>query len=835
MDRVAPLATEDGRHSRAFEAKTSLEDLLLQPSPGGLPYEPPSMPQPGAAGPEPKEVLRQLLNFFLFARRPAGQLPPEPGIIPALLHKYRELASIRHDYPFCLHGSASADAVGTLSQIIDELVRSVTAGGEDGERLQQHIYRIEPEIRGLAGKDSAAGLLGLWDRAAKQLLARSRLSQAKKEQLRENLATARKALPDVEMIACGDAAPQRLLAGLALRHWRERCSAWRAELDALIQQLSDLLSIEFNNSPGARNPEHLRDATATGDAIDYTTLSSILAGSNLDHNLPEARGQRIRAALTALLQIKPLMDGGSAAAGTPLNVSELFDNCKDAITAYQQRLGLITEFFKAVAIARLELENRYKEPVHDEYFAGYDSSYLGQRELSLCPPVLLKLKCSTLARADVAALLHILAGAMPVKILLQVDDLYLPWSHAQASGITINWPARLASMAMSMTRAYVLQSPLSRLQVMQRGFLAGLDYGGPALFSVYVGNAANQGGLPRFFDAGAALESRIFPVFTFNPGNGSTLLERLDISENSQLDRDWPSDVFRFRAADESEQSLQLKFTTAGFLLNDRRFIEQYWCVPPEYRHENMVPLPDYLSLDDAAAANRIPYIRCVDADGCIHQVIMTRHVVAMVRECAASWRQLQEQGGVNNSWALQQVAAEKDRLAAVQQQELAAIEERYRMQMENDIGKLTEVIVGRIAQQLLQTGAAPIGQVAAAAPVLAPVPPPPQAAPVTAAEPARKPAAVEEDEAEPAVALDDPYIDTPLCTSCNDCTKVNAQLFGYDANKQAYIKDAAAGTYKDLVRAAEICPVKIIHPGKPRNPDEPGLDELLKRAAPFM
>jgi len=97
----------------------------------------------------------------------------------------------------------------------------------------------------------------------------------------------------------------------------------------------------------------------------------------------------------------------------------------------------------------------------------------------------------------------------------------------------------------------------------------------------------------------------------------------------------------------------------------------------------------------------------------------------------------------------------------------------------------------------------------------------------------AAKKIAVEDDE-EPVVSLDDPYIDTPLCTSCDDCTKLNPQIFAYDGNKQAFIKDATAGPYKDLVKAAEKCPVKIIHPGKPKNMNEPGLDDLLKRAAPF-
>jgi hypothetical protein len=59
--------------------------------------------------------------------------------------------------------------------------------------------------------------------------------------------------------------------------------------------------------------------------------------------------------------------------------------------------------------------------------------------------------------------------------------------------------------------------------------------------------------------------------------------------------------------------------------------------------------------------------------------------------------------------------------------------------------------------------------------------------------------------------------------------------MFVYNDNKQAYIKDANAGTFRQLVEAAETCQVAIIHPGKPRNPNEPGLDELIKRAEPFQ
>lgn len=87
----------------------------------------------------------------------------------------------------------------------------------------------------------------------------------------------------------------------------------------------------------------------------------------------------------------------------------------------------------------------------------------------------------------------------------------------------------------------------------------------------------------------------------------------------------------------------------------------------------------------------------------------------------------------------------------------------------------------------------------------------------------------------QPKPAPDEACIETPRCTTCNECTQLNNRMFAYDANKQAYIADINAGTYRELVEAAESCQVSIIHPGRPRNPDEPGIEELLERAKPFL
>ena len=103
--------------------------------------------------------------------------------------------------------------------------------------------------------------------------------------------------------------------------------------------------------------------------------------------------------------------------------------------------------------------------------------------------------------------------------------------------------------------------------------------------------------------------------------------------------------------------------------------------------------------------------------------------------------------------------------------------------------------------------------------------------------EPAQEAAAepaVEELPEEEALAFDEPYITAPLCTTCNECTNINPRIFQYNANKQAFIADASAGTFAELVKAAELCPARCIHPGKPRSDDSTATPELVERASKF-
>jgi ferredoxin len=160
-------------------------------------------------------------------------------------------------------------------------------------------------------------------------------------------------------------------------------------------------------------------------------------------------------------------------------------------------------------------------------------------------------------------------------------------------------------------------------------------------------------------------------------------------------------------------------------------------------------------------------------------------------RRCREMWHSLQELGGIHNSHAERLLARERKVWEESQKHEVAV---------------------------------AP--KPAAAAPAATP------AAAVTAPAAAAMPAPAEPEQEK---SSDEAYIETARCTTCNECTQINNKMFAYDENKQAHIVDPDAGTYRQLVEAAESCQVSIIHPGKPRNPNEAGLDELIKRAEPFL
>ena len=461
-----------------------------------------------------------------------------------------------------------------------------------------------------------------------------------------------------------------------------------------------------------------------------------------------------------------------------------FDSCTAAVAAYRERYPKVTELAKALAVAELEIKGEYKDTSHDDYFSAYGSDGLDPEELALFPDYLVCVNAAALDAVESATLLELLSAGLPVKVMVQTDDI-LEESQLGDGHLSFGTKSRqLANMAIGLHEVFVLQSAASNLVQMRERIERGLAYAGPALFSVFSGATGTAADLPPYLIAAAAMESRAFPAFTFDPAAGTDWASRFDLSTNPQIERDWPLHDFTYETAEHQRGGEEVAFTLVHFVACDRRYMRHFARVPRTDWNAKMVPVGESLAREQKGLPETIPTLLMVDAANVVQKALVDDKVMREARRCRDMWHSLQELGGVNNSHAERLLARERK---AQDEREKAIAEARG-------------------------VEAAPQPGAAAAAPAAA------------------APAA----EAAPEPSPDEAYIETARCTTCNECTKINDRMFAYNDNQQAYIKDPDAGTYAQLVEAAESCQVSIIHPGKPRNPDEPGVAELLQRAESF-
>jgi ferredoxin len=286
------------------------------------------------------------------------------------------------------------------------------------------------------------------------------------------------------------------------------------------------------------------------------------------------------------------------------------------------------------------------------------------------------------------------------------------------------------------------------------------------------------------------MQSRAFPAFSYDPGAGADLASRFSLENNPQPELDWLVESLQYADPDLQSTREEVAFTFADFALCDPRCADHFEPAPRAAWGEGMLTAQEWMARPSPDATIGVPYVLAVDEADLLTRLVVDEALMRPALRCREAWHRLQGLAGIHDSRAQRLLARERQAWEAAHQRELAAA--------------------------------------AAPTPAVQPAPPPEAAAPAAAAPP---PAA----EAEPARNPDEAYIETIRCSTCNECTQVNPRMFAYNENKQAYIADLKAGTYKQLVEAAESCQVSIIHPGKPWDPTEPGLEELIERAKPFL
>lgn len=727
--------------------------------------------------------LQAQVAFYLTGRKPAEGLDAIEGLAlrPALLAPYRDLTSLRYDFPVVLLEGSAGAFVESLTALVDRALDQLAAGGDGSDRLKQHAWRLEREIRLLLSEGAKGTLSSLWGQAATRLASRGG------ESLADSLSRVRAATKaEGQVLDCEDAMPAALFGHAWGRIQAAKAARLRDDCSRLVLKLMDILNADLAHSEAGLSPQSLKASIGApqAEAFDFHAMSSILARTSR-RSLSNKRRERIRT-LIAALKNQRFSPGSGEKNGAPEPYSFVFHSCAGALKAFSERLPETVKLARALAIAELESKGEYSEARHDALFEAFGQSGLQPEDMSPFPDYLVCLDAGRMDAAEDARVMEIFSSGLPMKVLLQTDDLLETPALGGRLAVGLR-SARLASMALGLNQVYVLQSSASHLLQCRDRVERGLSYAGPALFSVYSGGTASSGEIPPYLNAAAAMESRVFPAYTYDPSAGADWASRLQVTENPQAGSAWPLQSVSYEDEEHQRHSEEVPFTLIDFVACDRRFARHFARVPRAKWNGTLITVRDCLEREPGGLPDKVPYLPMVDRDNLLQKVIVDEQLIREVRRRADAWRSLQELGGIRNSHAERMLALEK-----------SAWEEKQRA-----------------------TGAdkteskAPAQAVAAVAPA-----------------PAATPAAAQ---AEPQPVADEPYIETPRCTTCEECVQINNKLFAYDGNKQAYIKDLAAGTYRQLVEAAESCQVSIIHPGKPRDSGELGLDELLKRAEPFL
>ncbi|HLF57073.1 MAG TPA: 2-oxoacid:acceptor oxidoreductase family protein [Thermoanaerobaculia bacterium] len=489
------------------------------------------------------------------------------------------------------------------------------------------------------------------------------------------------------------------------------------------------------------------------------------------------------------------------------------DSPSMAMGIFEGHMAKMADGFKAIRRAELELDGGYDEKRDGERFTYFDWQQFSDEEWELCPPVVAVGGDGAMYDIGFQNLSRLMASGKPIKVLVVDTQVY---SNTGGQACTSGFVGQISDMAqygkvgkgkseprkeigligMAHRTTYVLQSSIAYPAHMIEGFIRGLKARRPALFNLY-SSCQPEHGIGDDLAAHQArlvVESRAYPLFRYDPDAGVRPAECFDLEGNPAVEETWPSYTLRYQSGN-VEKTMELPMTFADFAVTEARFRKHFRIAPPDTWNDSMVLLHEFLELGAEERDGKFPYLWSVDRKSQLSRLLVDSTIVAACEER-------------RDFWILLRSIAGRER-PAVSREEVAA--------------EVRREVVGKIASGLM-------GLVAGGSGAAVPMPSLAELAALPAVAPAATPAAA------PAAAGDGlaPWLDTALCTSCDECVRLNPKIFAYNADKQAYIKSANGGPYSDLVKAAERCTAGVIHPGLPRDRSAKDIDKWVARAQKF-
>ncbi len=470
------------------------------------------------------------------------------------------------------------------------------------------------------------------------------------------------------------------------------------------------------------------------------------------------------------------------------------DSPSMAMGIFEGHMAKMADGFRSIRQAKLELAGGYDPAAQGDFFTYFDWHQFTDEEWELCPPVVALGGDGAMYDIGFQNLSRLMASGKPIKVLVVDTQVY---SNTGGQACTSGFVGQISDMAqygkaqkgkqeprkeialigMAHRTTYVMQGTIANASHMIEGFIRGLKARRPALFNLYSSCQPEHGigDDMSAHQARLAVESRAYPVFRYDPAAGKTPAECFDLEGNPAIDQDWPTYKLQYRSGNRDKE-MEVALTFADFAITEARFRKHYRIAPADTWNENMVPLVDFLDLGASEREGKFPYIWSVDRKQQLSRLLVDSTMVESCEDRRDFWTMLRALAGVGKP--------------EISRAEIAA--------------EVRRDLAGRIGTALVELAAGGSG-----ASALAPLVP----LALDAAAPAAGGA--------PARGAGDylaPWLESEQCTACDECIHINSKIFAYNAAKKAFIQNPAGGSYQDLVKAAEKCTARVIHPGLPRD-----------------
>jgi pyruvate-ferredoxin/flavodoxin oxidoreductase len=487
-----------------------------------------------------------------------------------------------------------------------------------------------------------------------------------------------------------------------------------------------------------------------------------------------------------------------------------------ALGLFEGHMVKMAEGFKAMRTAELEIKGKYDKTEHDKFFAYFDWHQFNEEEYLLCPPLVSIGSQGVSIESGFQSLSHSLLSNIPIKILV-LDN-----QPSTSTGLA----KELGLIAMAHQTAYVHQGSIANTPHLLESYIDGLNYRGPALWSIYASSQPEHGlaNNSLSLQSKLAVESRAYPLLTFDPQRGKSWEECISLTANPLLDQDWI--VYSLDYTDEygNKFSMDVPLTFADWALTESTLSHHFKSIAADASTDEMVLLTDYLEMGASAQEDAIPFIWAVHPhSNQLLKVLVSKEMVAKTAQRQDYWHTLKGLSGKNRVEVDTQAIADQAKAEMAQ-----TITEGLMSMIGGDASALTRILADTPAMTTpaIVKPAASVAKTAEK-----------KQAPVAAVKKTESPktAATEKKPATGAEPHEPVWIETPDCTTCDECVDIAPAIFQYNADKKAIVIDPTKGTFEDIVRSAEKCTAVIIHPGTPWNLDEPNLDKLIKRAEKFQ